>query len=162
MQSIKNYLVWIGLAITLLMVYLVEQQEEDVETVEVRAPESVQIQPLQTTQIDNTDDDVQLRKPIIETPGNLFEVPKIAEPEMPVDPQPAQAMMPTNPYVYVGKLIEDGEMRVFLTNGQKNYVVKTGDTLEDTWQVKSIESTEMILFNLPTQTQVSVQIGALL
>jgi hypothetical protein len=53
-------------------------------------------------------------------------------------------------------------MRVFLTNGQKNYVVKTGDTLEDTWQVKSIESTEMILFNLPTQTQVSVQIGALL
>ncbi len=162
MQSIKNYLVWIGLAITLLMVYLVEQQEEDVETVEVRAPESVQIQPLQTTQIDNTDDDVQLRKPIIETPGNLFEVPKIADPEMQVDPQPAQPMMPANPYVYVGKLIEDGEMRVFLTNGQKNYVVKTGDTLEDTWQVKSIESTEMILFNLPTQTQVSVQIGALL
>lgn len=162
MQSIKNYLVWIGLAITLLMVYLVEQQEEDIDAVEVRAPESVQVQPLQATQTGTTDEDFQLRKPIIEMPKNLFEVPRIAEPEMPVDPQPTQPMMPENPYVYVGKLIEDGEMRVFLTNGQKNYVVKTGDTLEDTWQVKSIESTEMILFNLPTQTQVSVQIGALL
>ncbi len=162
MQSIKNYLVWIGLGITLLMVYWIEQQEEDVETVEVRAPESVQIQPVQTTQIDTTDEDVQLRKPIIETPGNLFEVPRIAEPEMPVDPQPAQPVMPANPYVYVGKLIEDGEMRVFLTNGQKNYVVKAGDTLEETWRVQSIESTEMILVNLPTQTQVSVKIGALL
>ena len=162
MQSIKNYLVWIGLGITLLMVYWIEQQEEDIDAVEVRAPESVQVQPLQTTQIDTTDDDVQLRKPIIETPQNLFEVPRIAEPEMPVDPLPAQPVMPANPYIYVGKLIEDGEMRVFLTNGQKNYVVKTGDTLEDTWQVKSIESTEMILVNLPTQTQVSVKIGALL
>jgi len=161
-QSIKNYLVWIGLAITLLMVYLVEQQEEDIDAVEVRAPESVQVQPLQATQTGTTDEDFQLRKPIIKMPKNLFEVPRIAEPEMPVDPQPTQPMMPANPYVYVGKLIEDGEMRVFLTNGQKNYVVKTGDTLEDTWQVKSIESTEMILFNLPTQTQVSVQIGALL
>ena len=162
MQSIKNYLVWIGLGITLLMVYWIEQQEEDVETVEVRAPESVQIQPVQTTQIDTTDEDVQLRKPIIETPGNLFEVPRIAEPEMPVDPHPAQPVMPANPYIYVGKLIEDGEMRVFLTNGQKNYVVKAGDTLEETWRVQSIESTEMILVNLPTQTQVSVKIGALL
>lgn len=162
MQSIKNYLVWIGLAITLLMVYLVEQQEEDIDAVEVRAPESVQVHPLQTTQINVPEDDFQLRKPIIETPGNLFEVPQIAEPEIPVDHQLAQPVMPANPYVYVGKLIEEGEMRVFLTNGQKNYVVKTGDTLEDTWQVKSIESTEMILFNLPTQTQVSVQIGALL
>ena len=162
MQSIKNYLVWIGLAITLLMVYLVEQQEEDIDTVELRAPESVQVQSIQATQSDSIDEDIQLRKPIIETPKNLFEVPQIAEPEMPVDPLPAQPVMPANPYVYVGKLIEDGEMCVFLTNGQKNYVVKTGDTLEDTWQVKSIESTEMILFNLPTQTQVSVQIGALL
>jgi len=161
-QSIKNYLVWIGLAITLLMVYLVEQQEEDIDAVEVRAPESVQVQSFQPTRTDIAEDDFQLRKPIIETPKNLFEVPRSAEPEMPVDHQPAQPVIPANPYVYVGKLIEDGEMRVFLTNGQKNYVVKTGDTLEDTWQVKSIESTEMILFNLPTQTQVSVQIGALL
>ena len=88
MQSIKNYLVWIGLAITLLMVYLVEQQEEDIDAVEVRAPESVQVQPLQATHTDTTDEDFQLRKPIIEMPKNLFEVPRIAEPEMPVDPQP--------------------------------------------------------------------------
>ncbi|THK41208.1 hypothetical protein E8Q33_08800 [Methylophaga sp. SB9B] len=162
MQSIKNNLLWIGLAITLLLVYLVEQQEEDVDAVEVIAPASVQVQPLQTTQTDTTDEDIQLRKPIIETPRNLFEIPRVAEPEMTVDPMPVAPASPVNPYIYVGKLIEDGEMRVFLTNGQKNYVVKTGDTLEDTWQVKSIESTEMILFNLPTQTQVSVQIGALL
>lgn len=162
MQSIKNYLVWIGLGITLLMVYWVEQQEDDIEAVEVRAPESVQVQTFQMTQNDVIDEDIQLRNRVIETPKNLFAVPQIAEPQIAVDHQPAQPVMPANPYIYVGKLIEDGEMRVFLTNGQKNYVVKTGDTLEDTWQVKSIESTEMILVNLPTQTQVSVKIGALL
>lgn len=162
MQSIKNYLVWIGLGITLLMVYWVEQQEDDIEAVEVRAPESVQVQTFQMTQNDVIDEDIQLRNRVIETPKNLFAVPQIAEPQIAVDPQPAQPVMPANPYIYVGKLIEDGKMRVFLTNGQKNYVVKTGDTLEDTWQVKSIESTEMILVNLPTQTQVSVKIGALL
>lgn len=162
MQSIKNYLVWIGLAITLVVVYLVEQQKEEIDTVEVRAPESVQVQSFQVTQTDPTDEAIQLRELIIETPKNLFEVPRHAEPEIAVSPIPAQPVIPANPYIYVGKLIEDGEIRVFLTNGQKNYVVKTGDTLEDTWQVKAIESTEMILFNLPTQTQVSVQIGALL
>ncbi|AFI84471.2 hypothetical protein Q7A_1647 [Methylophaga nitratireducenticrescens] len=162
MQSIKNYLVWIGLGITLLMVYWIEQQEDDIEAVEVKAPESVQVQTFQMTQNDVVDEDIQLRNRIIETPKNLFAVPQIAEPEIAVDPLPAQPVMPANPYIYVGKLIEDGEMRVFLTNGRKNYVVKTGDTLEDTWQVKSIESTEMILVNLPTQTQVSVKIGALL
>jgi len=161
-QSIKNYLVWIGLGITLLMVYWIEQQEDDIEAVEVKAPESVQVQTFQMTQNDVVDEDIQLRNRIIETPKNLFAVPQIAEPEIAVDPLPAQPVMPANPYIYVGKLIEDGEMRVFLTNGRKNYVVKTGDTLEDTWQVKSIESTEMILVNLPTQTQVSVKIGALL
>lgn len=162
MPSIKNYLVWIGLGITLLMVYWVEQQEKDLDAVEVRAPESVQVQTVQMTQLDRTNEDVQLRKPIIETPKNLFAVPQMADPEITVAPQPVQPVMPANPYIYVGKLVENGEMRVFLTNGQKNYVVKTGDTLEDTWQVKSIESTEMILVNLPTQTQVSVKIGALL
>lgn len=162
MQSIKNYLIWIGLAITLLMVYWVEQQEDDIEAVEVRAPESVQVQTFQMTQNDVIDEDIQLRNRVIETPKNLFAVPQIAEPQIAVDPLPAQPVMPANPYIYVGKLIEDGEMRVFLTNGQKNYVVKTGDTLENTWRVQSIESTEMILVNLPTQTQVSVKIGALL
>lgn len=144
------------------MVYWIEQQEDDIEAVEVKAPESVQVQTFQMTQNDVVDEDIQLRNRIIETPKNLFAVPQIAEPEIAVDPLPAQPVMPANPYIYVGKLIEDGEMRVFLTNGRKNYVVKTGDTLEDTWQVKSIESTEMILVNLPTQTQVSVKIGALL
>ena len=147
---------------TLLMVYWVEQQEKDLDAVEVRAPESVQVQTVQMTQLDTSEEEVQLRKPIIETPKNLFAVPQMAEPEITDAPQPVQPVMPANPYIYVGKLVENGEMRVFLTNGQKNYVVKTGDTLEDTWQVKSIESTEMILVNLPTQTQVSVKIGALL
>ena len=162
MQSIKNYLVWIGLAITLLLVYVIEQQEDDVEAVGVIAPEVTQVQQFKQTQQDTAEEDFQLRKQIIDRPKNLFEVPRVAEPEIALEqfmPQPAK---PVNPYTYAGKLIEDGEVRVFLTNGRKNYVVKTGDTLEDTWHIKSIESTEMILLNLPTQTQVSVQIGALL
>lgn len=162
MQSIKNYLLWIALAITLLLVYLVEQQDDAIETVEVVAPGSVKNQQINKTQHITPDDDFLLRKHITETPQNLFEVPRIAEPDIAVEHIHTAPALPVNPYIYVGKLIENGEMRVFLTNGRNNYVVKTGDTLEDTWQVKSIQSTEMILLNLPTQTQISVQIGAIL
>lgn len=161
MQSIKHYLLWLALAITLLLVYVIEQQE-DVETAGVIAPETTPKQQVKQAQNTPAEADFQLREHIIDRPKNLFAVLQKAEPEIVREQRVPQPAMPVNPYTYAGKLIENGEVKVFLTNGRKNYVVKTGDTLEDTWQIKSIESTEMILLNLPTQKQVSVQIGALL
>lgn len=70
--------------------------------------------------------------------------------------------VPTSPYLYAGKLLDDGKMIVFLTDGRKKYAVKTGDIIEDTWKVKLINPPEMTLQYLPSNTQVSVQIGEIL
>ncbi len=180
MQKLKDNLVWVALALTLLLVVFVEMQDEpdNSETnVVVVAPDHVQtqsvhiqaiqeqaIQPQKNLATAKTDNSTEfaLRKKIIEVPVNLFELPKPKQESQPVAVAPRAPAPPVNPYTYVGKLIEDGEMRVFLTNGRDNYVVRAGDKLEGVWQVKAIHSTEMILLNLPTQTQIRVEIGAVL
>jgi len=184
MQKLKDNLVWVGLALTLFLVVFVELQDEpgNSETdVVVVAPDHVQTHSVQTqasqTQIIQSqtiqpqtlaiaetanNSEFVLRKKIIDVPVNLFALPKPKQESQPVAVAPRAPATPVNPYTYVGKLIEDGEMRVFLTNGRDNYVVRAGDTLEEVWQVKAIHSTEMILLNLPTQTQIRVAIGAVL
>ncbi|WP_417509132.1 hypothetical protein [Methylophaga sp.] len=184
MQKLKDNLVWVGLALTLLLVVFVEMQDEpdnSVTDVVVVAPDHVQIHSVQTqdrqTQIIKSqaiqpqtlaitepanNSEFMLRKKIIDVPVNVFALPKPKQESQPVAVAPRAPAPPVNPYTYVGKLIEDGEMRVFLTNGRDNYVVRAGDTLEEVWQVKAIHSTEMILLNLPTQTQIRVAIGAVL
>ncbi|MAX50833.1 MAG: hypothetical protein CMH22_02500 [Methylophaga sp.] len=185
MHKLKDNLVWVGLALTLLLVVFVEMQDgpDNSETdVFVVAPDHVQtqsvqtqatqtqtiqsqtIQPQKSLAIAKTDNSTEfaLRKKIIDVPVNVFALPKPKQEIQPVAVAPRAPATPVNPYTYVGKLIEDGEMRVFLTNGRDNYVVRAGDTLEEVWQVKAIHSTEMILLNLPTQTQIRVAIGAVL
>ncbi|HIC48165.1 MAG TPA: hypothetical protein EYM37_09870 [Methylophaga aminisulfidivorans] len=182
MQKLKDNLVWIGLALTLLLVVFVELQDEpdnDTTEVVVVAPDHVQTQSeqKQTQQIQKQAVQTQetfvvaqsdnnsrfsLRKKIIDVPVDLFALPQAKQESQPIAVAPRPPVPPVNPYTYVGKLIEDGEMRVFLTNGRENYVVQAGDTLEEVWQVKAIHSTEMILLNLPTQTQIRVEIGAVL
>lgn len=190
MQKLKDNLVWVGLALTLLLVVFVELQDEpdnDMTEVVVVAPDHVQTQSEQTQQVQKqtiqsqsvqkqpvqtqgtlvvtqADDNNRftLRKKIIDVPINVFALPQPKQESNPIAVAPRTPAPPVNPYTYVGKLIEDGEMRVFLTNGRENYVVRAGDTLEKVWQVKAIHSTEMILLNLPTQTQIRVEIGAVL
>ena len=180
MQKLKDNLVWVGLALTLLLVVFVELQDEpdnDMNEVVVVAPDHVQTQSERTQQIQKQAVQTQdtlvvvqadnnsrftLRKKIIDVPVDLFALPQAKQESQPIAVAPRPPAPPVNPYTYVGKLIEDGEMRVFLTNGRENYVVRAGDTLEKVWQVKAIHSTEMILLNLPTQTQIRVEIGAVL
>lgn len=165
MKIIKDNLVWIGLVITLLLVYSISEQENDDELAisqliendlpQAKAPNKTQV----TVAVD---EGFILRKHIIDMPINMFSVPITVQDITRFDDIPMPQTIPVNPYTYAGKLIENGEVIVFLTNGRNNYAVKKGDTIEDAWQVKSIHSTEMILHNLSTHTQITVQIGALL
>ena len=158
-------MLWIGLAITLVLVYGISEQENnnDLGISQPLKNDFTQAQvPNRIHVIKAVDETSLLRKEIIDTAINMFEVPSNEQETISIIDEPSAPPVPNNPYIYAGKLLENGEMVVFLTNGRDNYAVKNGDTLDDEWKVKAIHSTEMILLNLSTQTQISVQIGALL
>lgn len=163
MQRLKDYGVWLGLLITLILVYAVGQQEnEDDLLVNQHEGESLIHTSVLPEDRSTTHERLLLRERIVDEPINLFSVSPTLQAEQMHEYLPSEPELPVNPYRYVGKLVEGEEVIVFLTDGRKNYAVRTGDTLDDTWKVIFIHPPEMMLQFLPLNTQVSVQVGALL
>lgn len=60
---------------------------------------------------------------------------------------PPQA--PPLPFSYMGKLLESGKTTVFLTKEDRNYIVRTGDTLDGTYGVETVDEDQAVLNYLP-------------
>ena len=78
-------------------------------------------------------------------------------PPKPVPPPPPSA--PPLPFAYMGKLIEDGQLTVFLTKQDRNYVVKTGDTIDGTYKIEEVSARMMTLTYLPLKIKQTIMIG---
>lgn len=78
-------------------------------------------------------------------------------PPKPLPPPPPSA--PPLPYAYMGKMIEDGHLTVFLTRQDRNYVVKAGETLEGMYKVESVTPQMMTLVYLPLNMKQTLMIG---
>jgi hypothetical protein len=96
------------------------------------------------------------RTDIAGTPGDLFldEQHVIGKPA--VDPQPS---MPVLPFVYAGKMIDQGRLIVFLTEGEKNLTVQPGEVIDQVWKVETIKPPSMTFTYLPLKTQLTLAIG---
>ena len=73
-------------------------------------------------------------------------------------PPPPPAPPPL-PFTYMGKLQEDGRLTVFLTQQDRNYAVKTGDTLDGVYRVDSVEAQRVVFTYLPLNMQQTLSIG---
>ncbi len=62
-------------------------------------------------------------------------------------PPPPQA--PPLPFRYLGKLIEDGRTTAFIVSGERNLIVREGDTLQGAYRVERIEDQSMTFTYLP-------------
>lgn len=161
MKTFKKYSVWLGLIITLLLVYTVGPQERDEGVfLNKQVGKNNKKEPIQKEVGISNDAGFLLRKMIVDEPINLFSVTYTAQSELIHEKMPKESEALVNPFIYAGKLVEDGDAVVFLTDGRKNYVVETGDTLEGVWKVKSIHPPEMALLYLPLKKVISIQIGA--
>lgn len=92
---------------------------------------------------------------------NAFEPRSWAPPPPPknnLPPPPPQA--PPLPYTYVGKMVDEGQIVVFLTRQERNYAVRSGDKLDNTYQVDDIKPSVMLLTYLPLNLQQSLTIGS--
>ena len=81
--------------------------------------------------------------------------PPPAPPAPPPPPSP-----PPLPFTYMGQLVEDGTLTVFLSRQDQNYAVKAGDSLDGTYRVDKVENRRLVLTYLPLNMQQSLAIGS--
>jgi hypothetical protein len=79
-------------------------------------------------------------------------------PPKPAPPPPPQA--PPLPFKYMGKIMDGGQVVVFLIKQDKNYVVRAGDKLDNDYQVEEINPGLMTLTYLPLGQKQTIAIGA--
>lgn len=78
----------------------------------------------------------------------------------PPPPPPAKPTAPPLPFQYLGKLNEDGEIRVFLNHQGKHLIARTGDIINDTYRVDEIAAGRMSFVYLPLKEIQVLAIGA--
>ena len=87
--------------------------------------------------------------------GKSWYVPPPPPPPAPPSP-PAP---PPLPFTYLGKLLEGERSVVFLTNLDRNYTVKSGDVIENTYRVEEIRVPMMTLTYMPLNMKQTLYIG---
>lgn len=164
MQNLlKQYGLWIALVSTLAATFWASQQDDETSVLsEHNVIPVVVTNPLNNLthkEVANVGSGIAIqRQEILDMPSNLFStiasvenlaVTSIEEPVI------------ANPFIYAGKLVDEGRVTVFLIEGNKSHAVKVGNVIEELWKVKSIAPPIMVLKNLSTKTEVQIEIGAL-
>lgn len=75
-------------------------------------------------------------------------IPAIARAQPAVRPAKLQAPPPI-PFRYIGRVIEDGKLEVFLVRGEEHFSVAAGDMLGADYRVEAVTDTEVVLVYLP-------------
>jgi hypothetical protein len=112
--------------------------------------------PLPDIALDKLDEKIP-REPV----GDAFEVRSWEPPAPPrKEPPPPPPQAPPLPYTYVGKIMDGGQVIVFLAKQDRNYVVKQGETLDGTYRIDDIKAGTMVFTYLPLDQQQILAIGA--
>ncbi|POA45983.1 hypothetical protein C1893_22235 [Pseudomonas sp. MPR-ANC1] len=82
--------------------------------------------------------------------------------EQAINPAPVvQApSLPPVPFQFVGRLHDRSDLQVFLQNGEKIYVVRNGDVIDDTWKITGISDLELSLVYLPLHLSQTLSVGS--
>lgn len=83
--------------------------------------------------------------------------------EQPAVAAPAVAAAPTAPllpFQFVGRLGDRDDMQVFLQSGEKLYVVRQGDVIDDTYRLVHVSATELSLVYLPLHQPQTLSVGS--
>jgi hypothetical protein len=68
---------------------------------------------------------------------------------------PAKPEAPALPFRYLGKLIEDGKLSVFLANGAESITARAGERIGD-YRVDKVTESEVLFTYLPLKTKQSL------
>ena len=84
--------------------------------------------------------------------------PVAARPAAPV-PAPPPPTAPPMPFTYMGKLLSGPEAKVFLTLGDRNLVLREGDTVDSIYRVERIAEGAITLIYLPLGQRQTIVTG---
>lgn len=84
--------------------------------------------------------------------GQTWHVPPPAAPPGPPEPPPL-------PFTYLGKLVDDGRVTVYLSEGERNLAVRQGEIINGTYRVKRISPTAVTFVYIPMNKQQTLDIG---
>jgi len=67
---------------------------------------------------------------------------------------------PPLPFQFIGRLDDRSDLQVFLQNGEKIYVVRKGDVIDETWKIERISDRELSLVYLPLHLSQTLSVGS--
>lgn len=68
--------------------------------------------------------------------------------------------VPPMPFQFVGRLDDRSDLQVFLQNGEKIYVVRKGDVIDETWRIEGISDVELSFIYLPLHVSQTLSVGS--
>lgn len=157
-NSLKRWLVLATmLAITLVLVWKAPPAEQAEDTIINAVPFKRELAtPMMTA---NPTFNLQPRQANTSTPANLFGTPTIASPQKQIVTKPIiiAPTAPPVPYSFVGKMVENGQTKGFIQQGEVVLTVKHGDILNTQYQVMAIENDSIKVMYLPLNTPQSIR-----
>ena len=67
---------------------------------------------------------------------------------------------PTLPFRFIGRMGERDDLQIFLQSGDKLYVVRQGDVIDDTYRLDHVSATELSLVYLPLHQPQTLSVGS--
>jgi hypothetical protein len=80
-------------------------------------------------------------------------------PPSPEPLSPPSPSAPPLPFLYLGKMMQEGGLTVFLSKQDRNYAAKEGDVIDGTYRVDSIKGALMELTYIPLDLKQTMHIG---
>lgn len=77
----------------------------------------------------------------------------------PPPPPPPKPKAPPLPFQYLGKVVEGGEVRIFLAQQGRNRIVQAGDILDGAYEVEAVAGSHITFVYLPLQERQVLAIG---
>jgi hypothetical protein len=86
---------------------------------------------------------------------DVFASPRFTEEEKASNAQgkPGKPAAPPLPFAYIGKMLEDGRLAVFLSRGDESYSVRPGDTIGGEYRVDAVTDKEITFTYLPLKSK---------
>lgn len=167
MLNKRQLMLYAALIVTLVAVYFAPPKPTE-ELVEANKKYTVKItsinHPIEQSVQQDSLSFISKRKWPVETSQNLFpnkiklqSAPAILLPQVQLPlPKPTA---PALPFVYIGKVIEEGKPTVFVSLLQKNYFLKGGEVIDGAYRVDKVESGQVVFTYLPLGIEQVMIIG---
>lgn len=120
--------------------------------------EALVLKPIQSSLLK---DRQELLSPLLErkSPSSLFQTHTWVIPVKPPPPAPVIPTAPPNPFKFLGKQQSGNEVKVFLAEGDKTWVVETNSLLGQQYKVESIKPPKLTMVYLPLNIRQDIYIG---